>query len=103
MEIIKETKKQESIQVEIKKSIFDTGDEITSIRLEYNGTTLEMSVQEWVCGHQTSPQFTIHDLRDGAVKIFEKVTKNTRSCKDYTVSTIESAENNLSSITEMIE
>jgi len=99
MEIIKETKRQKKVEVVVKESTFDTGDELTTISLEYNGTRVEFSVQEWVCGHKTSPTVTIHDLRDGAVKIFEKTTKKSKKFKNFTVSTIESAENNLSSIT----
>jgi hypothetical protein len=99
MEIIKETKRQKKVEVVVKESTFDTGDEITTIILQYNGTRVEFSVQEWVCGHKTSPTVTIHDLREGVVKIFEKTTKKSKTYNDFTVSTIKSAENNLSSIT----
>lgn len=102
MEIKTQTKRDiitSTAQVEVQQTTFDTGDELTTITLEFNGTRVEFSVQEWECGHKTSPTVTIHDLRDGVVKIFEKTTKRTKCYKDYSVSTIESAENNLSSIT----
>ena len=100
MEIIKTEKEQKMIEVIERTDIFDNGDKISSVELRINGTAIEISTQEWVCGHKTDVKINIHRLNDGIIKIFEKVTKKqTKLSKSKIyVSTIESKENNLSSI-----
>ena len=100
MKIIETQNEQKMIEVIEMTSIFDNGDKISSVELRINGTSIEISSQEWICGHKTDATINIHGLNDGIIKVFNKVTKKQRklkSSKTY-VSTIESKENNLSSI-----
>jgi len=102
MDIIETQNEQKMIKVIERTDTFSNGDKISSVELIINGTSIEISSQEWVCGHKTDPLIYIHRLNDGIIKIFNKVTKNQRKLsqsKTY-VTTIESKENNLSSFLE---
>jgi len=78
MKIIKNEEEQNEIQVVEERSTFDNGDTISSIWLEAHGTRIEISVQNWDCGHKTSPTITIHEMRDSIIKVFEKTNKRTK-------------------------
>jgi len=78
MEIIKQEFEQKEIKMVESTSTFDNGDKISSIWLEAHGTRIEISVQNWECGHITSPTITIHEMRDSIIKVFEKTTKRTK-------------------------
>ena len=97
MKIIKTQNEQKMIEVIERTNIFDNGDKISSVELIINGTSIEISSQEWVCGHKTDSQISIHGLNDGIIKIFNKVTKKQRKLKQSKtyVTYIESKENNL--------
>jgi len=105
MEIIETQREQKMIEVIEITDIFHNGDKISSVELRINGTSIEISSQEWVCGHKTDATINIHGLHDGIIKIFNKVTKKQRKLKKSKtyVTTIESKENNLSSFLELDE
>ena len=78
MEIIKSEYEQKEIQIVETKSTFDNGDTISTVWLEAHGTRIEISVQNWECGHETSPTINIHEMRDSIIRVFEKTNKRTK-------------------------
>ncbi len=75
MKIIEKQNEQKRIKVWQRNLIFDNGDEVSIVELHINGTTIEISTQEWVCGHKTDPNIIIHNLKNSELNIFSKVTK----------------------------
>lgn len=78
MKIIKQEFEQKDIEIVERASTFDNGDTISTVSLEAHGTRIEISVQNWECGHKTSPIITIHEMRDSIIKVFEKTNKRTK-------------------------
>lgn len=75
MEIIETQNEQKRIKVFERNRIFDNGDEISIVELNINGTTIEISTQEWKCGHKTDPNIIIYNMKNSELNIFNKVTK----------------------------